>query len=344
MRHDHGTADPILSRLRPPASVMSRRGLLLGLVGSAALCRPALAQPGRPIRLVIGWPPGGGVDAFGRLLAPALAERLGQPVVIDNIGGAAGRLGSAAVARAPADGLTLLLANDTFAATEALPAAGMPSFREALVPVGQAVEGPNALVTHPGSGLADIAAFVAAARARPGALNIGVPGIGSSQHLTSELALRSVPGGLRAEHVPYRGGGPLLIDLLAGKIDAGVVTFAAAAAQVKEGRLRALAVTTRARNAAIPAVPSLAESVAPGFHLATWQGLFAPAGTPAAVLLRIQGAVAAVVADPALRERLAVLGFDPAPAPAEAFAATVGDTIARFAAVVRDAGIRGDGA
>jgi tripartite-type tricarboxylate transporter receptor subunit TctC len=310
----------------------------------AALARPARGHPGRTIRLVIGWPPGGGVDAFGRILAPALAERLGQTVVIENIGGAAGRLGSQAAARAAPDGLTLLLANDTFAATEALPVAGLPAFRNALIPVGQAVEAPNALVTHPASGLADIAAFVAAARDRPGALNLGVPGIGSAQHLTSELALRSIPGGLQVEHVPYRGGGPLLIDLLAGKIDAGIVTFAAAAGQVKDGRLRALAVTTRRRNAAIPEVPSLAETVAPGFHLATWQGLFAPAGTPQAAVQRVQQAMAAALADPALRDRLAGLGFEAASAPAAAFAATVDGTIDRFAAVVRAAGIRGDGA
>lgn len=326
-----------------PRHRIARRAVVGSLL-AAGLARPALAQPGRSIRLVIGWPPGGGVDAFGRILAPALADRLGQTVVIENIGGAAGRLGSQAVARAPADGLTLLLANDTFAATEAMPVPGQPGFRAALLPVGQAVEAPNALVTHPGSGIADIAGFVAAARTRPGALNIGVPGIGSSQHLTSELALRSIPGALQVEHVPYRGGGPLLIDLVAGKIDAGMVTFAAAAGQVKEGRLRALAVTTRTRSAAIPGVPSFAESVAPDFHLATWQGLFVPAGTPEAALLRVQQAMAGAVADPALQDRLATLGFNPAATTAEAFAATVDGTIARFAAVVQAAGIRGDGA
>lgn len=326
-----------------PRLPLARRAVLGGLF-TAAMARPALAQQGRTIRLVIGWPPGGGVDAFGRILAPALADRLGHAIVIENIGGASGRLGSQAVARAHADGLTLLLANDTFAATEALPVPGQPGLRAALVPVGQAVEAPNALVTHPGSGITDIAGFVAAARARPGALNVGVPGIGSSQHLTSELALRSIPGALRVEHVPYRGGGRLLIDLVAGKIDAGMVTFAAAAAQVKEGRLRALAVTTRTRNAAIPEVPSFAESVAPDFHLATWQGLFAPAGTPEAMIARVQQAMAASVADPALQDRLAALGFTAAPTTAAEFATTVDGTIARFAAVVQAAGIRGDGA
>lgn len=324
----------------------TRRAALAVLI-AAGLAHPARAQPAptsRPLRLVIGWPPGGGVDSFGRILAPALAERLGQSVVIENIGGASGRLGSQAVARAPADGLTLLLANDTFAATEALPIAGVSAFREALVPVGQAVDAPQALLTHPGSGLADVAGFVAAARARPGGLNIGIPGIGSSQHLASELILRAVPGGLRAEHVPYRGGGPLLIDLVAGKIDAAVVTLAAAAPQLREGRLRGLAVSTRGRSPILPQVPTLDETVAPGFHLSTWQGIFAPAGTPEPVLQRVQEALAAAVADPALRERLAALGFAPAIAPAAVFAATVDETIARFAAVVREAGIRGDGA
>ena len=329
-----------------PRPAIGRRSLLgAGLAGLAA---PALAQssgfPQRPLRLVVGWPPGGGVDAFGRILAPALGEQLGQPVVVENIGGASGRLGSQAVARSAADGHTLLLANDTYAATEAVPAPGAGGgFRRALAPVAQGVAAPNALVTHPRSGLQDAAAFAAAARSRPGALNIGIPGWGSSQHLSSELLLRAA-GGLRAEHVSYRGGGPLLVDLLAGKIDAGVVTLAAAAEHVRDGRLAALAVTTRARNAAFPAVPAAAEALAPGFHLESWQGLFAPIGTPPAALLSVQRATAAALEGPEVGARLAALGFEAVAAGAEAFGALVDGTIERFARVAQEAGIRAEGA
>lgn len=321
-------------------AILSRRALL-----GAVLATPALAQggfPQRPLRLVIGWPPGGGVDAFGRILAPALAEQLGQPVVIENIGGASGRLGSQAVARAAADGHTLLLANDTYAATEAVPAPGTQPFGAALVPVAQGIAAPNALITHPRSGLADIAAFAAAARARPGALNIGVPGWGTSQHLSSELLLRAA-GGLRAEHVSYRGGGPLLVDLLGGKLDAGIVTLAAAAEHLRDGRLLGLVVTTSSRNAAFPALPAATEGLAPGFHLESWQGLFAPAGSPPAALLRVQEANAAALATPAVQARLAALGFDVASADAAGFGKLVAGTIARFARVARDADIRAEG-
>jgi tripartite-type tricarboxylate transporter receptor subunit TctC len=326
------------------------RRALLGVAAITAV-RPAIAQPAFPnrsVRLVVGWPPGGGVDAFGRILAPTLGERLGQAVVIENIGGASGRLGSLAVARAAADGQTLLLANDTFAATEALPVAGAQSFRAALTPVVQAVEAPNILATHPRSGLGDMAGFAAACQARPGALNVGVPGIGSAQHLTFELVLRSIQGfgeaPLRAEPIAYRGGGPLIAELIAGKLDAGIVTLGAAAEHVKDGRLHGLAVTTRRRNASVPGVPTLAETVAPGFHLATWQGLFAPAGTPTAALRRVQEATGEALGDAALLRRLAAAGFEPALAPAAEFSALVAGTIERFAAVVAEAGIRADGA
>ena len=325
------------------------RRILLG-AGLASLAAPALPQggslgggfPQRPLRLIIGWPPGGGVDAFGRILAPALAEQLGQPVVIENIGGASGRIGSQAAARAAADGHTLLLVNDTYAATEAVPAPGAQPFGAALVPVAQGIAAPNALITHPRSGLGDIATFAAAARARPGALNIGIPGWGTSQHLSSELLLRAA-GGLRAEHVSYRGGGPLLVDLLGGKLDAGVVTLAAAAEHLRDGRLAGLVVTTRTRNAAFPAVPAATEGLAPGFHLESWQGLFAPAGSPAAALLRVQEANVAALAGPAVQARLAALGFDVASSDAAGFGALVADTISRFARVAQDAGIRAEG-
>lgn len=299
------------------------------------------AFPARPLRLIIGWPPGGGVDVFARIFTPGLSAALGQPVTVDNIGGASGRLGTQAAIRAPADGYTWLLANDTFAATEALPVEAQAA-RAPLVPVVQAIEAPNVLVTHPRAGIPTIAAFAAAARARPGALNIGVPGWGTAHHLTSELFVRAA-GGLRVEHVPYRGGGPLLNDLVAGTLDAGVVTLAAAAEHIRDGRLVGLAVTTRTPSPSVPMVPTLAATVAPDFHLATWQGLFAPAGTPEAAQLRVRQAVEATLRDPALQARLETLGFDPVFGPPGGFARLVGSTVDRFTDVVREAGIRADG-
>lgn len=313
------------------------------LLGAAALLAAPSVQaqngwPGRPVRLIVPWPPGGGVDVLARVLQPALAARLGQTVVVENIGGGSGRLGTQAAARATPDGYTILLANDTFAATEALPLPGAPRRRTALTPVTLAISAPQGFFAHPRSGIATIEDFASAARARPGALNVGITGIGTSQHFVSELLLRAA-GGLRVEHVPYRGGGPLLADLAAGTIDVGVVTFAAAVGQARAGQLVPLAVTTATRTPDFPDVPTAAETIAPGFAQTTWQGLFAPAGTPETVLARLHEAAAGALADPAVTERLGPLGFEPVGADGAAFGRLLDETIATFADIALARGI-----
>lgn len=211
------------------------------LLSTAAAAAPFAAHahedyPARSIRLIVPWPAVGGVDNFARIVQAALGTQLGQNVVIENIGGGSGRIGTQAASRAAPDGYTLLLGNDTFAATEALPVAGAAPLRPAFEPVTLAVSLPQGVFTHSKSGLRSIEELAVAARARPGELNVGVPGIGSSQHLTSELLLRSA-GNLKVTHIPYRGGGPLLQDLLAGNVDAAVVSFAAGAPQARAGQL-----------------------------------------------------------------------------------------------------------
>lgn len=313
--------------------MVSRRLLLAS--AAASLAAPAVAYaeaawPQRPLKLVVPWPPGGGVDTFGRLVQAALSAALGQPVAIENIGGSSGRIGTLAAARATPDGYTVALVNDTFAATEAIPIAGSPSLRAALAPVTLAIDAPQGLFTHPGSGLRTVQDFVAAASARPGRLNVGVPGLGSSQHLTSELLLRAA-GDLRVTHVPYRGGGPLLQDLVAGTVDAAVVTFSAAAQQARAGSLVALAVTGAQRTAAFPAVPTASETVAPGFIQTTWQGLLVPKGTPDAVRARLHAAMRGVLDDPAVAARLGELGFAPIGKDGATFAALIERTVQTFA-------------
>ena len=299
---------------------------------------PAMAQdsyPARSIRLVVPWPPGGGVDAFGRVVQAALGAQLGQTVIIDNIGGGSGRVGTQAASRATPDGYTLLLANDTFAATEALPVAGTALQRPAFDPVTLAISGPQGLFTHPKSGFRTIEGFAAAARIRPGRLNVGVPGIGSSQHLTSELLLRAA-GDLRVTHIPYRGGGPLMQDLVSGNVDAALVTFAAGAQQAKAGTLVALAVTTANRSAAFPDVPTAAETIAPGFVQASWMGFFAPKGTPAEVRAHVHGAATAVLKDPAVVARLRDLGFEPVGGDGAAFAKLFDETVRTFGDIANE--------
>jgi tripartite-type tricarboxylate transporter receptor subunit TctC len=227
------------------------------------------------------------------------------------------------------------LANDTFAATEALPVAGAAPLRAAFEPVTLAISGPQGVFTHPRSGFRTVEEFAAAARARPGQLNVGVPGIGSSQHLTSELLLRAA-GDLRVTHIPYRGGGPLLQDLVAGNVDAATVTFAAGAQQAKAGQLAALAVTGAKRNAAFPDVPTAGETIAPGFVQATWMGFFAPKGTPEEIRGRVNAAVTTVLKDPAIVARLHDLGFEPVGGDGAAFARLFDETVKTFADIATE--------
>jgi len=295
----------------------------------------------RPLRLIVPWPPGGGVDTFARAIQAPLSTQLGQTVVIDNIGGSSGRVGTQTAARATPDGYTFLLANDTFAATEALPLPGTTPVRSAFTPVTLAISAPQGVFTHPRSGFTTIQDFIAAAKSRPGALNVGVPGIGSSQHLTSELLLRAA-GNLRVTHVPYRGGGPLMQDLLAGTIDAGVVTFAAGVQQVNAGQLAALAVTSETSPATFPNLPTAGQTVAPGFVQTTWMGLLAPRGTPGAAQARLHAATVAVLRDAAVIERLRGLGFDPVGLDGTGFGDLFERTIATFADIATERGIVGE--
>ncbi len=314
--------------------MLNRRTLL----AAALLPLPALAQPGaRAIRAIVPFPPGGGVDAFARIFVPAFSAAIGQPVVIENIGGASSRLGTAAVVRAAPDGQTLLVTNDTLAAIEALPVAGSGPFIPGLAPVLLGASAPQALVTHPRSGIADAGAYAARLRAgRP--THVGVPGLGSSQHFASELLAQALGG--RPEHVSYRGGGPLLIDLLAGTIDGGVVTLGAAIDQVRDGRLVALGVSGPSRGPALPQVPTFAEAVAPGFEAETWMGVLAPRATPAPVIAALHAASLAALRDPGVAQRLAGRGFDTPGHGPDRFGAVLHDTAARFAAVAGAVGLR----
>jgi tripartite-type tricarboxylate transporter receptor subunit TctC len=314
--------------------MLTRRRLANILAASAAAApfaaRAGEEYPARSIRLIVPWPPGGGVDTFGRVIQAALAVQLGQTIVIDNIGGESGRIGTQAASRAAPDGYTLLLANDTFAATDALPIAGTPPLRAAFEPITLAISAPQGVFTHPRSGFRTIEDFAAAARARPGRLNVGVPGIGSSQHLTSELLLRAA-GDLTVTHVPYRGGGPLLQDLIAGNVDAATVTFAAGAQQANAGQLVPLAVTSAARNASFPNVPTIGETIAPGFAQTTWMGFLAPKGTPEDARRRIHAATVAALKDGGVVARLRDLGFDPVGADGSAFGRLFDETVRTFA-------------
>lgn len=316
---------------------MSRRGLLAASFLATPAAVRAQGFPSRPVRAVVPFPPAGGVDVFARAFVPAFAAALGQSVVIENIGGASSRVGNQSVLRAAADGHTLLITNDTLAAVEALPVPGSGPFVPNLAPVLLGVTASHAIVANPRAGLPDAAAY--AERLRSGRrVTMGVPGLGTAHHFASELLAQELGG--RPEHVAYRGGGPLLVDVLGGTLDTGIVTLNAAIEHIRQGRLVALGVTGKERAAAAPDIPSFAETVAPGFEVRTWIGVLAPAGTPAPALAALNAAGLTALRDPAVARRLAEQGFDVTGLPPEGFGALLRDTVARFAAVAGAVGLR----
>lgn len=318
--------------------MFARRHLLAGAATvMAARQARAVAFPQRPLRLVVSSSPGASLDTLARILSPALASRLGQPVVVENQGGANGLLAAHQLARAEPDGHTLLLTGDAIVlASLAQPQAGI-GFETAFAPVTQAVRAAQILVTHPTAPFRNIAEYVAAVRARPGTLNIGLPAQGGIAQVVHELLGRQL-GGLKVEYVSYRGGGPAIVDLLARSTDALVITLPAITEQVRQGGILPLAVSTLARDPALPEVPSLAETVAPGFDVDSWQGVLAPAQTPSAVVARLHGALAGALGEAAVAERLTSLGFTITGLGPEAFRTRARQASEAFAPVVRSFG------
>jgi tripartite-type tricarboxylate transporter receptor subunit TctC len=308
----------------------------------AALCGVVQAADGsypqRPIRMIVAYPPGGGTDQVGRIMADRLAVNLGQNVVIDNRGGATGNIGTELAARANPDGHTLLMGN------VAPNAINVSLFRKIgfdpvkdFAPISLVAVTPNILVVHPSVAVKTVKDLIALAKARPGTLNFPSAGLGSSSHLAGEM-LKSMAG-VDMVHVPYKGGGPALIALISGQVQIMFATMPAAMPHVKSGKVRPVAVTTARRSSAMPELPTIAEAGVAGYEAATWYGLLAPAGTPRAVVGRLHGEVVKILGGET-RERLGALGFEPAGTTPGEFAAYIKSEIVKWAKVIKDANIR----
>ena len=285
--------------------MLSRRILL----ASPALAMPAAAQwaPVRSIRLVVGFTPAGTTDIAARILAERLTQRLGQSVLVENRPGAGGNVGADVVARAEPDGHTLLMQTVSSGAINyPLYGARMPLRPEDLAAVGLLLRVPNAIFVSNAVPVTTLAELVALLRARPGQLNIGSSGICTSLHMTGELL--KLATGVQITHVPFRGSGPMLQEMIAGRIEVGVDNLPSVIGHLREGRLRPLAVTTASRSPALPNVPTCAEAGFPAIEATAWFGLQAPARTPAPVIERLGAEVNAAVQDPATWARLADLG------------------------------------
>jgi tripartite-type tricarboxylate transporter receptor subunit TctC len=283
---------------------------LLAVAAALVLCLPVFAQaqafPSKPIRLIVTYPPGGGADLMARLVAPKMAESLGQPVVVENKAGASGQIGAGEVARAAPDGHTLMLDAMSFAVNPSLYPKMPYDPAKAFTPVAVLALFPNILVVTPSYPVKDVKALIAEAKAKPGTIAFASSGNGSAQHLSGELFRQKA--GVDITHIPYTGGGPAMNDVMGGQVPMFFANMASALTHVKGGKLRALAITGAKRSAALPDAPTMAEAGVAGYEVYEWNAIFAPAGTPAAVMAKLAEAVAKAVQSPEFRERVGALG------------------------------------
>jgi tripartite-type tricarboxylate transporter receptor subunit TctC len=311
---------------------------LLFVASSAALpLHAADTWPVRPIRMIVAYPPGGGTDQVGRVMAEQLAQQLGQNVVVDNRGGATGNIGTELAARAVPDGYTLLMGNVAPNAVNVslFKKLGFDPLKD-FAPISLVAVTPNILVAHPSMPVKTVPDLIALAKSKPGTLNFPSAGVGSSSHLAGEM-LKSVAR-IDMVHVPYKGGGPALIATISGQVQIMFATMPAAMPHVKSGKVRPIAVTTAKRSLAMPDLPTIAESGVQGYEAATWYGLLAPARTPKPVIDRLHGETVKILAGPT-RQRLEAQGFEPDGGTPAAFAAYIKSEIAKWAKVIQEAGI-----
>ena len=321
----------------------TKRTLMRATAGAllllAAPLSMAQAWPARPIRLVVPFPPGGLIDNMARLVGNRLVQELGQPVVIDNKPGAGGNVGAAEVARAPADGYTLLMASPALTISPAI-YKNLPYQPSQLAPVALLGRVPNVLLVNPASGIGKVQDLVSRAKAKPGQLNYASNGNGTSLHLSAELFKR------RSEtfitHVPYRGAAAAITALLSGEVDMMFDNLPSAIGQIQAGKLRALAVTTAQRSTALPDVPTLAEAGIEGFNVSAWFVVAAPAGLPAPVATRLADALQKVVQQPEVAAAMQRQGADPAFMDAASAAAALNADAAQWKQVAAFAKIQLD--
>lgn len=309
----------------------------LALAATAALAQDF---PTKPLRLVVGYPPGGGSDAIGRVVAQKVGDQLGQQMIVDNKPGANGNLGAELAARMPADGYNLLLISVAHAINTSLYAKLGYDLAKDFTPVALIGAVPNTVVVHPSLGVENVKSLVALAKANPGKISYASSGVGSPEHLAGEM-FKSIAG-VDMVHVPYKGSGQSIVDLAAGHIKVGFNTLPSVLGQMKSGKVKVLAVTTRLRAMANPEVPTTAEAGMEKFELATWYALVAPAGTPAAVVKRLNHEVNRALASPDVKERLAGLGTDIETGTPEELGAFIRRETDRMRVIVQKTGARAE--
>ena len=322
---------------------LPHRRQFLHLVASAAplsaVARFAWAQayPTRPVRIVVGFATGSAADILARLIGQSLSARFGQPFVIENRGGAGGTLGAEAVVRAPPDGYTLLLCGSPDAFNATIYDKLNFNFIRDIAPIASVARGPLVLVVHPSFPAKTISEFIAYAKASPGKVNFGSTGIGTVAHMAGELFMAMA--GVNLVHVPYRGLAPALTDLLGGQLQAIFSTMPPSIAQIKAGKLRALAVTSAVRSEALPDLPTIGDFL-PGYDATLLSGLGAPKNVPAEIVDRLNKEINAALGDPGMKARLADLGSEPLSMVSADFGKLLAAETEKWAKVVKFAGIK----
>lgn len=300
---------------------------ILAVVSFGAIAANAQSYPDRPVKFLVPYPPGGGNDILARVLAEKLSERMGgQRFFVENVGGAGGNVGTAQAAKAAPDGYTLLMANNSFVINPSLYKSVAFDVTRDFAPIAMVSSIPMVLVIHPAVKANSLAELVALAKASPDGMTYGTPGTGTPQHLAAEVfASRS---GSKFRHVPYRGTGPAVQDILGGQIQLMFATAASIEQHVATGSLRALAITSQQRSAAFPNLPTIAELGYPAYEAGLWYGVMAPAKTPEAVLDKLADAIHAISAESSVARHLQSLGYEAKPLDRPAFSKVVNDDLA----------------
>jgi tripartite-type tricarboxylate transporter receptor subunit TctC len=316
-------------------------GLLCSMASAAdATAASPAAFPTHPIRLIVPYAPGGGADTLARGIAQKLSETLGYSIVIDNRGGGGTILGSDLAAKSAPDGYTIILVASTHAVMSSLHKKLPYDPIKDFAPIVRVASAPNILVLHPSIAAGSVKDLVELARSRPGQLVYASSGNGGGSHLAMEL-LRSMAH-IELVHVPYKGTGPALIDLLSGQAKLMFGGMIGTLTHVRSGRLKALAVSSATRSPVVPELPTIAEAAFPGYEAATWYGVLAPAGTPVPIVRKLNAEIAATLNHPDLKQRMSSQGADPAPTSPEEFAAYIKSEVAKWAKVVKESGAHVD--
>ena len=323
-----------------------RRRAFIALAACVLLCaasitaRAAEGYPARPIRFIVPFPPGGGNDIVGRILAARLAEGLGQQIVVDNRGGAGGTIGTELTAKAAPDGHTMLVNNISLAVNHTLVRELPYDTLKDLSPVSLVGRQPNVVVVHPALAVRSVRELLSLARSKPGQLNYGSGGQGTASHLATEML--KLLTRIDLVHVPYKGLGPALTDLMGGRLEVIISTMASSLPHMKAGKLRPLAVTTARRSAFFPELPTMEEAGVKGYEFSTWYGLLVPAGTPSAIVQRLNSETRKAVESATVKEQFAAQGLEGSSSTPQEFGAYLRSEIAKWAKVIRAAGVKAE--